>query len=219
MTSSPKNLPSSPSLDRIALIVLAAGRSTRMGSPKALVELDGRPLLEHLLSPRLLRKFGDVVVVLGHHADVLRPVVERSGYRHVVNADPDRGRTGSVQEGLKAFRGTIDAAFVQPVDCPLIAPDTYAALLDSVPAADIVIPSCQAKHGHPPLISAKLFPKILAAGPDEPLRDILLESGVRRRYVEVNDPGVLLNVDRPEDLDQLATLYNARHRSQGSGRK
>jgi CTP:molybdopterin cytidylyltransferase MocA len=213
MTLSPKDLPSLPSPDRIALIVLAAGRSTRMGAPKALVELDGRPLLEHLLSPSLLRKFGDVVVVLGHHAEALRPVVERSGHRHVVNTDPDRGRTGSVQAGLAALRGTVDAAFVQPVDCPLVAAETYAALLEVLPSVDVVIPSCQGRHGHPPLISAGLFPRILAAGPDEPLRDILLESGVRRRYVEVNDPGVLLNVDRPEDLDQLAELYNARRGS------
>jgi molybdenum cofactor cytidylyltransferase len=210
MTSSPKDLPRLPSPDRIALIVLAAGRSTRMGSPKALVELDGRPLLEHLLSPGLFLKFGDVVVVLGHHAESLRPIVERSGYRQVVNGDPDQGRTGSVQVGLAALRGTIDAAFVQPVDCPLVAPETYAALLEVLPSVDVAIPSCQGRHGHPPLLSAALFPRILAAGPDEPLRDILLGAGVRRRYVEVNDPGVLLNVDRPEDLDQLAALYSAR---------
>ena len=74
MTSSSGNVPAALELRDIALLVLAAGRSTRMGSPKALVEHEGRPLVEHLLAPPLLREFGDVVVVLGHHADAVRPV-------------------------------------------------------------------------------------------------------------------------------------------------
>jgi CTP:molybdopterin cytidylyltransferase MocA len=197
-------------VSRCALVVLAAGRSTRMGSPKALVELDGRPLLEHLLAPRLLRDFGDVVVVLGHHAEALLPVVERSGYRHVVNPDPDRGRTGSVQTGLNAVRPGMRAIFIQPVDCPIILPATYLALAEAVSSFDVVIPSCDGKHGHPPLVSAELFPRIMAAGPDAPLRDVLRGAGVGRRYVEVDDPGVLVNVDRPEDLKELAELYAAR---------
>jgi len=207
-----------------ALVVLAAGQSTRMGSPKGLVEFEGRPLLEHLLAPPLLREFGDVVVVLGHHADALRPIVDRLGYRHVVNPDPDRGRTGSVQTGLKALRPAVRAVFVQPVDCPMILPETYRALVAAIGPDDVAIPSYRGKHGHPPLFSAALIPEILAARPDEPLRDLLQgpvgrlsksSHEVRCRFVEVDDPGVLVNIDRPEDLQQLASPYAAR-RAAGS---
>jgi len=184
-----------------------------MGSPKALIELDNRPLLEHLLAPFLLRQFGDVVVVLGHHAEALCPIVKRSGFRHVVNPDPDRGRTGSVQIGLSAVRAGVRAIFVQPVDCPIILPETYITLAEAISSFDVVIPSYHAKHGHPPLVSAELFPRVMAVAPDEPLRDVLRAPGVRRRYVEVDDPGVLVNVDCPEDLKELAEFYAARHRS------
>jgi CTP:molybdopterin cytidylyltransferase MocA len=183
-----------------ALVVLAAGRSTRMGSPKALAEFRGRPLIEHVVSPAWLRELGDVVVVLGHHAEVVRPLVTRLGYRHVVNPDPDQGRTGSVQTGLKALGESVRAVFVQPVDCPIVLPQTYAALAGAIGPADVALPSYRGNNGHPPLLSAKIIPQILAAGPDVPLRDLLHAPEVARRCVEVEDPGVLLNIDRPEDL-------------------
>ncbi len=195
-----------PALDDIALVVLAAGRSTRMGTPKALVEFEGRPLVEHLLAPPLLREFGDVVVVLGHDADAVRPVVARLGYRHVVNPDPDRGRTGSAHAGLRALRAAFRAVFVHPVDCPIILPQTYLAVATAIGPADVAVPVYRGNRGHPPLVSAKIIPQILAARPDEPLRGLLQARDVVRRLVEVDDPGVLVNVDRPEDLEQLKSL-------------
>lgn len=185
-----------------------------MGSPKPLLSLDGRPLLEHLLAAPLLREFGAVVVVLGHDAAAVLPVVDRCGCRHVVNPDPDRGRTSSVQVGLEALRPAIRAVFVQPVDCPLVLPETYLALagaIGAIGAVDVAIPRYRGQSGHPPLVSAGLVPQVLAAGPDEPLRKLLEAPGVRRQLVDVDDPGVLVNVDRPEDLPPLVELYRARH--------
>ncbi len=190
----------------LALLVLAAGRSTRMGSPKPLVEFEGRSLLEHLFASWLLRDFGDVVLVLGHDAEAIRPVVARLGYRHVVNPDPDRGRTGSVQVGLRALRASVRALFVQPVDCPLIRPQTYLVLTQALGAADVAIPVYRGKRGHPPLLAAKVLPQILAAQPDVPLRDLLQARGLDVRLVDVGDPGVLINIDRPEDVSRLASL-------------
>jgi len=225
MASSCEKAPGALALPDIALLVLAAGQSVRMGSPKALVELEGRSLLEHLLAAPLVREFGDVVVVLGHHADALRPIVDRLGYRSVLNPDPDRGRTGSVQAGLRALSAAVRAVFVQPVDCPMILPETYLALAAAIGSDDVAIPSHGGKHGHPPLVSATLIPRILAAGPDEPLRDLLQgpvgrlsksSYEVRCRIVEADDPGVLVNVDRPEDLAQLAALHGTRRGEGGA---
>jgi molybdenum cofactor cytidylyltransferase len=232
MASAREDVPGALALPDIALVVLAAGGSTRMGSPKGLVEFEGRPLLEHLLAGPLLRQLGDVVVVLGHHADALRPIVDRLGYRSVLNPNPDRGRTGSVQTGVRALRAGIRAVFVQPVDCPIVLPQTYLALAAAIGPYDVAIPSYSGKHGHPPLVSAGLVPRILAAGPDEPLRELLhagwhgdacvamnarnmptLRVGMRPcgcRFVEVDDPGVLVNIDRPEDVQQLAVIMGRR---------
>ncbi len=211
-----------PALRGLAMLVLAAGKSARMGSPKALAQFQGRPLLEHVLSLALLRELDDVIVVLGHHADALRPIVDRLGYRHVVNPEPDRGRTGSVQAGLRAIGGGVRGFFVQPVDCPIVLPATLLSLAAALgdADADVVVPSFSGRHGHPPLVAATLIPRILAAGPDEPLRNLLQGNdspdargrianpsyAVRCRFLEVDDPGVLVNIDRPEDLEQLASL-------------
>ncbi|MHC4401838.1 MAG: nucleotidyltransferase family protein [Planctomycetota bacterium] len=209
MTSTSNDLSGCVSPNDLALVVLAAGRSTRMGVLKPLVEVDGRPLLEHLLAVPWLRRLGEVVVVLGHHADRVRPVVDRSAYRHVVNPDPDRGRTSSVQSGLAALRPGLRAVFVQPVDCPMVWPTTYGALAEAMSAADVAVPTHRGRHGHPPLVSARIVPAIQAADADEPLRRLLKAPGVGRVCVEVDDPGVLLNVDRPEDLEQLRSVYTA----------
>ena len=206
MTSSSDNALAPLGVQEIAILVLAAGQSTRMGSPKALVEFEGRPLLEHLLAPPLLQEFGDVVVVLGHDSEALCPVVARLGYRCIVNPDPDRGRTGSVHAGLRALRVAVRAVFVQPVDCPMILPQTYLSLAAAIGSADVVIPVYGGKRGHPPLLSVKIIPQILAAGPDAPLRELLQARDVSYRLVEVDDPGVLLNIDRPEDLQRLTSL-------------
>lgn len=181
-----------------------------MGFPKALARLNGRPLLEHLLDPPLLRQLGDVLVVLGRHADALEPVVKEMGYRCVVNPRPDRGRTGSVQVGLNAIGPGIHAVFIQPVDCPIVAPETFMALAGAVGSAEVLVPSFGGRGGHPPLISRAMFRRILAVDPDEPLRNLFRDPGVRRRYLEVDDPGVLVNVDRPDDLRQLTELLAKR---------
>jgi molybdenum cofactor cytidylyltransferase len=197
-------------LGQVGLVVLAAGASARMGCPKALAPLAGLPLLEHVLGAPLVRRFGAAVVVLGHQADAIRPIAERCRCRHVTNPDPDRGRTGSLQAGLAALAPEIRAAFVQPVDCPLVLARTYLRLLDALGTADVAIPSWRGEHGHPPLVARAVFPRIFAAAPDEPLREILRSPGIRRQIVEVDDRGVLMNVDRPEDLPRLEDLYASR---------
>jgi molybdenum cofactor cytidylyltransferase len=184
----------------VAVVILAAGNSTRMGSCKALIPLAGRPLIEHVLSSAFVRRLGEAIVVLGHEAEQIRPVAERFRCRCVLNPDPDRGRTGSVQAGLAVLGPEILAAFIQPVDCPLIREETYLALIDALGHAQVAIPCHQGAHGHPPLMSRAVFPRILAAGPEELLRDLLHSSAIQRAFVEVNDAGVLLNLNRPEDI-------------------
>ncbi len=197
-------------LDRIALVVLAAGASTRMGTPKALVTFEGQALLEHLLSPHLLDRLADAVVVLGHHCDRVRPVAERIGCRCVLNPDPDRGRMTSIGAGLAAIPPHIDAVFLQGVDCPLVRLATYEQLAAQLGGADVAIPRYDGRDGHPPLFSTRLVPRIVNARADESLRNILYSNDVRRVAVDVDDPGVLLNIDRPEDLDQLAMVWRRR---------
>jgi CTP:molybdopterin cytidylyltransferase MocA len=181
-----------------------------MGRPKALVSLEGRTLLEHILSSTIVRQCGGVWVVLGHHADEIHPIAKRFGARCVVNPDPDRGRMSSIQIGLAALDASIDAAFIQPVDCPLVRPSVYTALSQHLEDHDAATPTREGRGGHPPLIARSLFGSIGTADGDAPLRDIFRAPGVDRVRVPVDDPGVLLNVNRPEDLLDLQRRREAR---------
>jgi CTP:molybdopterin cytidylyltransferase MocA len=134
---------------------------------------------------------------------------------------------------------------VQPVDCPIVLPATFLALAAAMEDAEVAIPSYRGRHGHPPLLSAAVIPRILAAGPDEPLSGLLQARvqgsgfrvqnsgfraagglargsllpnpsyGVGCRFVEVDDPGVLVNIDRREDLEQLAGILGGRREAEG----
>lgn len=184
-----------PDCVRLACIVLAAGASSRMGVPKALLRRDGESALARLV--RLARGAGcEVVVVLGRHADVVRP--EAEGARVVVNPRPEAGRTGSLQAGLAAAAGA-GAALVWPVDHPAVAEATVRALAASAARDRIVIPRHAGRGGHPIVLGADVWPEVLALAPDAPLRNVVRRAAGRVVDVPVDDPGVLLNLDTPED--------------------
>ncbi len=137
----------------IAGIVLAAGRSRRMGEPKAFLRLDGRSFLERAV--RALREGGceDVVVVAGpREDDVSRQVAETAlalGARVAVNGAVGSEQVESLRIGLRAMREEAEAAVVSPVDVPGVAAECVAALLDEHrrTGGEIVVPASEGGTG------------------------------------------------------------------------
>ena len=135
----------------IAGIILAAGASSRMGTPKALLDYRGETFVG-----RLVRVLGTsckpVIVVLGYHADVMRQQVPATA-RIVVNPDPSRGQLSSLQTGLAALPAEADGFAFIPVDSPAVAEDTVAKLARAFerrdPSTLFVIPRQSGKRGHP----------------------------------------------------------------------
>src|SRR5205807_144871 len=108
-------------------IILAAGASSRMGSPKALLEYRGETFINRLV--RVLSDVCDpVIVALGHHARIIEAGT-RGHARFVVNPDPDRGQLSSLQTALQALPAEAEAFLFVPVDCPSVEPETVALLL------------------------------------------------------------------------------------------
>lgn len=187
-----------------AAVILAAGASSRMGRPKALLNYRGERFLE-----RLLRIFsavcGDVVVVLGHHADALQPLV-RPPARSVVNPDPGRGQLSSLHCGLSALTPGQDAFFFQPVDYPAISESTVATLLDTLsihPPALVAIPRHGGRRGHPVLCRIGLAEELLALPASGQARDVIHRHVAETRYVDVEDPGILTDIDDPAAYARL----------------
>jgi CTP:molybdopterin cytidylyltransferase MocA len=116
---------------RIAAIILAAGYSSRMGTLKPLLKIGDKTILERAI--RLFRELGveDVIVVVGHGAEHIIPLVHDCGAREVMNAQFKHGMFSSVQAGVNALMPASEAFFVLPVDIPLVRSQTIRDLLEA----------------------------------------------------------------------------------------
>jgi CTP:molybdopterin cytidylyltransferase MocA len=187
---------SARAVEVIAGIILAAGDSRRMGSPKALLDYQGETFVARLT--RIFSKFCDpVIVVAGRDADQIRGAVM---VQVVVNADPDRGQLSSLQTALARLPDTLEAFLFTPVDCPNFEESTVAALLAEFhgTAAPLVIPKYRGKRGHPVCVAGSLKREFEILAPTEETRVVVNRHGDAIRYLELDDAGVLADVDNPE---------------------
>ena len=194
----------------VAGLILAAGRSTRMGQSKALLICpDGRTFVRALADA--LRGGGvDPPLIVGRaDDDVLRLEVEAIGHgaRLVINQDADRGgQLSSLVAGLQqADRPGIRALMVVPVDAPLVTADTVAALIAafSATAAPIVRARFQGRNGHPVVFSRAVFEELRAADPRVGAKAVLRAHAGAIVNVDVDDSAVVGDVDTPEDYRRL----------------
>ena len=209
-------------MERLAAIVLAAGRSSRMGEFKPLLDVEGRTLLEWAVAGFRGAGVDEVLVVTGHRAGEVGAVAERAGARAVANPEFDHGMFSSARAGVAALDAAVSRFFLLPADVPLVRPETIGRLARAARdaaaaprgAPDVVYPAAMGATGHPPLVSATLREEIIAAGPDGPaggLRPLLMEHIARSAVVDVGDPGILLDADTPDDLAGI------RERAAGEG--
>jgi len=199
---------------RFAGVVLAGGDSRRMGRPKAGLALGGRTFLACVVESLAGARVAPIVVVAGRHADAVRAALpEASEAEVVVNPDPDRGQLASLRIALAhlAARGeTLAGAVVALVDHPAVRPETVRALVDALSApartgAAIAIPSHGGRRGHPVAFARSLWDELAAAPDDIGARAVVRRDPKRVCVVDVDDPGVLVDVDTPADLAALAT--------------
>lgn len=188
----------------IPAIVLAAGASSRMGQPKALLPTAGRSFVRRILET--LREGGvtDAVVVVRPEADAVAREVVAAGGRAIVNPDPDRGQLSSLISGLDAVDGPrIVAALVTLVDVPLVSASSVAALLARAPVsrAPIVRATFGARHGHPVIFRREVFDAIRRADPSAGAKAVLRAYPIED--VDLDDPGVAQDVDTPDDYRRV----------------
>ena len=201
-------------MERLAAIVLAAGRSSRMGDLKPLLQAEGKPLLAWAI--RAFKQAGvtDVTVVVGHRRDDVAAVASAEGAEVLTNAEPDAGMYSSLRVGVLGLDDAVTRFFVLPADVPLVRPETVgrvarearaAALVDGG-RAEVAVPLHGGVVGHPPLISAALLDEIRHSDPPGGLRELLDGHAGSTLLVPVDDPGVLLDADTPDDLARLREL-------------
>ena len=198
----------------IAGIILSAGASRRMGTPKALLALDGETFLDRLIG--LFSKAAQpVIVVLGHQGDQIRSGIARGAQaQFVVNPDPERGMLSSLQCGLEAVPEEAEAAMFTPVDHPNLEISTLEKLIARFQAerAPVTLPVYQGEHGHPVLIARALIDEILALPATAQASDVIHRYKSQTSYVAVDDSAVTIDIDdRASYAKLLAAQLLARH--------
>lgn len=208
---------------RYAAVVLAAGFSSRMGWPKALLRLGSRSVMERMASNLRAAGILDILVVTGHRGQEVGAEAERLALGRVHNPDFAAGMLTSVQAGSRALDAEVKGFFVIPVDCPLVEARTYSSLIQVRQSedSDVVHPTCCGRRGHPPLLAARLRGALSAADPHTNLRLFLEEHALRRHDLDVADPGVLMDMDTPRDFRLLETIVRSidRLHSRSAGRE
>jgi len=194
-------------------IILAAGRSERMGSLKPLLPLGDGTVLSQVIS--LFQNCGvsDVRVVLGHRAERIGEAAREAGAIAVVNPDYDAGMYSSVAAGVQTLPADCPAFFILPVDVALARPMTLAWLLESPLPGPLSIrhPVFAGKRGHPPLIGIGHRPHIMAYGGAEGLRGYLKTWSAWEQDSPVADAYILSDMDTPPDYERARIAFDRRH--------
>ncbi|HVL23313.1 MAG TPA: nucleotidyltransferase family protein [Thermomicrobiales bacterium] len=162
-------------MSRIAGIVLAAGLSRRLGRPKQLLELDGRPLVAHVVARAALSSLDEVLVVTGAHAGAIADALEGFRVRIVHNDRYEAGQGTSLAAGIAALAEDVDAAVILLADQPAVLTSAIDLAIGArrVTRSPIVMARYGEQRGHPVLFGRELFPELLQLDGDAGGREII----------------------------------------------
>ena len=189
----------------LAAIILAAGRSTRMGGPnKLLAELGGRKLVRIVAEQALASKVQSVIVVTGHQADLVEQALQGLKVKFVRNPDFAGGLASSVKAGVAALPADADGAVICLGDMPMIDADLIDRLIVAF-APDrgnlIVVPVCDNRRGNPVLWSRRFFDELMTLDGDIGARHLIARHSEAVAEVAVEGYGAFLDIDTPQALE------------------
>lgn len=171
-----------------------------MGRPKALLDAGGRSFLAATVGALVGGGCRPVAVVLAEGQEDEERKAADTGARTLINPDPGEGPITSIRVALQALRGTVEGIAVLPVDHPKVRPETVQALLAAFreSGAPVVLPVHAGQRGHPGLFRDTVFPELLDPELEGGARTVVHAHLRRAVLVEVDDPGVLADIDTPE---------------------
>ena len=203
--------------DTVTAVVLAAGAGSRFGGGKLLAQISGRPVLQHVLDALATAGVGEVIVVLGRDAAAVEAAIAWRGERRVVNPEPERGLTSSLQVGFEAVDKSAGSVLVALGDQPLVSATGIRALLDAQPKRGhpFVVPVYADGHGrNPVLVRRPAFHLIAEATGDRGLGPVLAAHPGLVTAIPVS--GSNPDVDTPADLAHaIEAAWGARVRANG----
>jgi molybdenum cofactor cytidylyltransferase len=193
------------SKQRIASITLAAGDSERMGKPKALLKIGPLVFLETIFNLLEEAKYDPQIAVLGNDfKEIFQSLQKKRKILFLRNQFPEKGQLYSLQCGLKHVPGDVPGCLVVLVDHPLVSLTTYLSIHEAAQnfPYKIIIPVFEGKRGHPVYFGKKYFNDLLTAPLLEGARHVVQKNENGVLELPVDDPGVLVDIDTPEEYNQ-----------------
>ena len=187
---------------KISAIVLAAGKSERMGTPKPLLTIGGSTFLETIVENLKSAGLKEIIVVLGYKAEEIRSHLP-TGVKSVINDNYERGQLSSLKVGLNLLSPDTDAFLMVLVDHPLVAKATYRAIVDQLAkGAPIVLPKYRGKRGHPVGFSTAYIKELMDAPEDIGARFVIKNNIDNLVELPVDDRNVTFNINTEEDYEK-----------------
>jgi CTP:molybdopterin cytidylyltransferase MocA len=193
----------------VGAVLLAAGTASRMGGrPKCLLELGGVPLIRRQLIALSGAGVDELVVVLGHRAELVEPVVRDFPVTVVYNPQPEAGQVSSLRIGLQALTGKIDAALVALADQPLINAqdinDLIGAYKKRASGCEVIVPQVGGLPGNPVMFSQMVREAVLAGDANVGCKQWQAQHPDQVQRWETTNQRYRVDVDSPEDILALA---------------
>ncbi|MFN2577779.1 MAG: NTP transferase domain-containing protein [Pyrinomonadaceae bacterium] len=191
-------------MNQVAALLLAAGRSRRMGAFKPLLPFGNRTVVDACIDSLRRAEVNDIVVVVGHRANELQKHLESSKTRFAINPDADSEMSASIARGVEQLVANAGAVIIALVDHPAVAPEAIGSLIDEWKrGAKLVQPEYQGRGGHPVLIDFAYRSELLCLNPRTGLRSLFDAHRHEVRRLPVESPYVARDMDTWEDYLSL----------------
>ena len=195
--------------NQTAVILLAAGMAQRMGSLKQLLPLGTSTVMGVTLAKISASDAGSVIVVVGAMEEATSEIARQAGATVVSNPDYRLGMSTSLRKGLEELKADCELFMVALADQPLTETETYNLLLEQARESDkgIAVPVYEGQKGNPIIFKRRYLPELLTLKGDVGGRELLKRHPEDIFYIEVRDPGVVTNVNTPNDYEKLKNKF------------
>jgi molybdenum cofactor cytidylyltransferase len=197
---------------RIAAIVLAAGRSTRMGAAnKLLADVGGKPMLRWAVEAALASRARPVLVVTGHQEGEVRGALAGLNVAFVANPDFAKGLSTSLKAGIAAVPAACDGALVLLGDMPQVDAGDLDRLIAAFAPGAIVVPVHEGRQGNPVLWARGHFPELMRLQGDAGAKRLIAANRGAVREIDLGTARIFADVDTPKELQRLREENGADH--------